>query len=167
MKQLTLILTLVICSFAAMAQHDGGGRHHRPLTEQEITQMVQRRAEMVKKQLNLSAEQEATFDKEYYNYNNIILATRTKQFKNRVEPGSSVEETVAKINDEIDCQLTELVAKKQLINNLKNVLSAEQLAKLNMLTNDGLGRPGGKRVHDPGHGDGAPRHNGGNTSGEQ
>lgn len=167
MKQLTLILTLVICSFAAMAQHVGGGRHRRPLTEQEITQMVQRRAEMVKKQLNLSAEQEVIFNKEYYNYNNIILASRTKQFKNRVEPGSSVEETVANINDEIDCQLTELVAKKQLINNLKTMLSAEQLAKLNMLTNDGLGRPGGKRGHDPGHGDGAPRHNGGNTSGEQ
>ena len=60
---------------------------------------------MVKEQLNLTAEQEPLFDKEYANYNNIVLATRTQQFKNRIEKGSTVEQAVATINDAIDAQM--------------------------------------------------------------
>ena len=65
-----------------------------------------------------------------------MLATRTQQFKNRIEKDSSTEQTVAAINDMIDGQLAELVAKKQMINHLKDVLTAEQLAKLHMLTSN-------------------------------
>ena len=110
------------------------GERRQPITQEQIEQMNARRSQMVKEQLNLTAEQEPLFDKEYANYNNIVLATRTQQFKNRIEKGSTVEQAVATINDAIDSQLAELVAKKQMINHLKDVLTAEQLAKLHMLT---------------------------------
>ena len=145
---LSLLAIIAMCTATMMAQqHD---QRRQPFTQEQIEQMNARRSQMIKKQLDLTAEQEAVFDKEYANYNNIVLATRTQQFKNRIEKGSTVEQAVATINDAIDSQLAELVAKKQMINRLKDVLSAEQLARLHMLTS---GMPmGGMRSR---QGDGA------------
>ena len=145
---LSLLAIIAMCTATMMAQqHD---QRRQPFTQEQIEQMNARRSQMIKKQLNLTAEQEPVFDKEYANYNNIVLATRTQQFKNRIEKGSTVEQAVATINDAIDSQLAELVAKKQMINRLKDVLSAEQLARLHMLTS---GMPmGGMRSR---QGDGA------------
>lgn len=103
--------------------------------------MATQRAQMIKKQLNLTAEQEPLFDKEFANYNNIVLATRTQQFKNRIDKQNTSDEVVAAIYDVIDCQLAELVAKKQMISHLKDVLTAEQLTKLHLLTS-GMGMRG-------------------------
>ena len=131
---LSLLAIIAMCTATMMAQqHD---QRRQPFTQEQIEQMNARRSQMIKKQLNLTAEQEPVFDKEYANYNNIVLATRTQQFKNRIEKDSSTEQTVAAINDMIDGQLAELVAKKQMINHLKDVLTAEQLAKLHMLTSN-------------------------------
>lgn len=143
MKRIFLVLTLIaMCVATTMAQQQGDQRR-QPITQEQIEQMNARRSQMIKKQLDLTAEQEAVFDKEYANYNNIVLATRTQQFKNRIEKDSSTEQAVAAINDIIDGQLAELVAKKQMINHLKDVLSAEQLAKLHMFTsNMGMGMRG-------------------------
>ena len=124
---LSLLAIIAMCTATMMAQQRDQRR--QPITQEQIEQMI-------KKQLNLTAEQEPVFDKEYANYNNIVLATRTQQFKNRIEKDSSTEQTVAAINDMIDGQLAELVAKKQMINHLKDVLTAEQLAKLHMLTSN-------------------------------
>ena len=144
---LSLLAIIAMCTATMMAQqHD---QRRQPFTQEQIEQMNARRSQMIKKQLNLTAEQEPVFDKEYANYNNIVLATRTQQFKNRIEKDSSTEQTVAAINDMIDGQLAELVAKKQMINRLKDVLSAEQLARLHMLTS---GIPFGMRSR---QGDGA------------
>ena len=144
---LSLLAIIAMCTATMMAQqHD---QRRQPFTQEQIEQMNARRSQMIKKQLNLTAEQEPVFDKEYANYNNIVLATRTQQFKNRIEKGSTVEQAVATINDAIDSQLAELVAKKQMINRLKDVLSAEQLARLHMLTS---GIPFGMRSR---QGDGA------------
>ena len=149
MKRIFLLLTLIAAIALPMAAQQQGERR-QPITQEQIEQMNARRSQMVKEQLNLTAEQEPLFDKEYANYNNIVLATRTQQFKNRIEKGSTVEQAVATINDAIDSQLAELVAKKQMINRLKDVLSAEQLARLHMLTS---GMPmGGMRSR---QGDGA------------
>ena len=130
---LSLLAIIAMCIGTTMAQQQAEQRR-QPITQEQIEKMNARRSQMIKKQLNLTAEQEPVFDKEYANYNNIVLATRTQQFKNRIEKGSTVEQAVATINDAIDSQLAELVAKKQMINRLKDVLSAEQLARLHMLT---------------------------------
>ena len=149
MKRIFLLLALIAAIALPMAAQQQGERR-QPITQEQIEQMNARRSQMVKEQLNLTAEQEPLFDKEYANYNNIVLATRTQQFKNRIEKDSSTEQTVAAINDMIDGQLAELVAKKQMINHLKDVLTAEQLARLHMLTS---GMPmGGMRSR---QGDGA------------
>lgn len=148
MKRIFLLLALIAALALPMAAQQQGERR-QPITQEQIEQMNARRSQMVKEQLNLTAEQEPLFDKEYANYNNIVLATRTQQFKNRIEKGSTVEQAVATINDAIDSQLAELVAKKQMINRLKDVLSAEQLARLHMLTS---GIPFGMRSR---QGDGA------------
>ena len=148
MKRIFLLLALIAAIALPMAAQQQGERR-QPITQEQIEQMNARRSQMVKEQLNLTAEQEPLFDKEYANYNNIVLATRTQQFKNRIEKGSTVEQAVATINDAIDSQLAELVAKKQMINRLKDVLSAEQLARLHMLTS---GIPFGMRSR---QGDGA------------
>ena len=148
MKRIFLLLALIAAIALPMAAQQQGERR-QPFTQEQIEQMNARRSQMVKEQLNLTAEQEPLFDKEYANYNNIVLATRTQQFKNRIEKDSTVEQAVATINDAIDSQLAELVAKKQMINRLKDVLSAEQLARLHMLTS---GIPFGMRSR---QGDGA------------
>ena len=148
MKRIFLLLSLIAAIALPMAAQQQGERR-QPITQEQIEQMNARRSQMVKEQLNLTAEQEPVFDKEYANYNNIVLATRTQQFKNRIEKDSTVEQAVATINDAIDSQLAELVAKKQMINRLKDVLSAEQLARLHMLTS---GIPFGMRSR---QGDGA------------
>ena len=148
MKRIFLLLALIAAIALPMAAQQQGKRR-QPITQEQIEQMNARRSQMVKEQLNLTAEQEPLFDKEYANYNNIVLATRTQQFKNRIEKGSTVEQAAATINDAIDSQLAELVAKKQMINRLKDVLSAEQLARLHMLTS---GIPFGMRSR---QGDGA------------
>ena len=148
MKRIFLLLALIAAIALPMAAQQQGERR-QPITQEQIEQMNARRSQMVKEQLNLTAEQEPLFDKEYANYNNIVLATRTQQFKNRIEKDSTVEQAVATINDAIDSQLAELVAKKQMINRLKDVLSAEQLARLHMLTS---GIPFGMRSR---QGDGA------------
>ena len=145
---LSLLAIIAMCIGTTMAQQQAEQRR-QPITQEQIEKMNARRSQMIKKQLNLTAEQEPVFDKEYANYNNIVLATRTQQFKNRIEKGSTVEQAVATINDAIDSQLAELVAKKQMINRLKDVLSAEQLARLHMLTS---GMPMGMRSR---QGDGA------------
>ena len=132
---LSLLAIIAMCIGTTMAQQQAEQRR-QPITQEQIEKMNARRSQMIKKQLDLTAEQEAVFDKEYANYNNIVLATRTQQFKNRIEKDSSTEQTVAAINDMIDGQLAELVAKKQMINHLKDVLTAEQLAKLHMLTSN-------------------------------
>ena len=148
MKRIFLLLALIAAISLPMAAQQQGERR-QPITQEQIEQMNARRSQMVKEQLNLNAEQEPVFDKEYANYNNIVLATRTQQFKNRIEKDSTAEQAVATINDAIDCQLAELVAKKQMINRLKDVLTSEQLAKLHMLTS---GMPMGMRNR---QGDGA------------
>ncbi|MGN0213289.1 MAG: hypothetical protein ACI4AH_00595 [Muribaculaceae bacterium] len=138
MKRIFTLLVLVavaFCSLTITAQQRG---ERRPLTQEQIEQMMAQRAQMIKKQLNLTAEQEPLFDKEFTNYNNIVLATRTQQFKNHIEKQNSSDEVVAAINDVIDYQLAELVAKKQMINHLKDVLTPEQLTKLHMFTS-GMG----------------------------
>ena len=135
MKRIFLLLALIAAIALPMAAQQQGERR-QPITQEQIEQMNARRSQMAQEQLNLTAEQEPLFDKEYANYNNIVLATRTQQFKNRIEKGSTVEQAVATINDAIDSQLAELVAKKQMINHLKDVLTAEQLAKLHMLTSN-------------------------------
>jgi len=148
MNRIAILLSLVICTFCTLlAQPPRRDGNRQPLNEEQIAQMIAQHTDMVKKQLQLSAEQEPAFNKEYANYNHIVLATRTLQFKNRIDGKNNADETVAAINDAIDSQLAELVAKKQMINNLKAVLTAEQLAKLNMLTNGfapGMRKPGGK-----------------------
>lgn len=161
MRNIISLLIIAICSLSMAAQPPQNGGKRAPLTEEQISEMTARRTAMVKKQLQLTSDQEQAFDKEYANYTNIILASRTSQFKNRRDSNGSKEEAVAAIYDDIDCQLAKLVAKKQLINNLKDVLSAEQLTNLNFLTNGEMWmRPNGN------NGRGERRRNGGGSFGD-
>lgn len=135
MRNIISLIIITLCSLSIAAQPPQNGGKRAPLTEEQITELMARRTAMVKEHLQLTPEQEPIFDKEYANYTNIILASRTSQFKNRRNDNGSKADAVTAIYDDIDRQLAELVAKKQLTNNLKDVLSAEQLTKLNFLTN--------------------------------
>ena len=134
MKHFIFIFALMLTCISMNAQGNRPDGERRPLTEEQIAEMHKRQAERVKKSLELTADQEAKFSAEYDNYANIVMATRSSQFKNRASRPNSAEEAVATINNSIDSQLVELAAKKQMITNLKDVLTAEQLMKLNAFT---------------------------------
>ena len=59
---LSLLAIIAMCTATMMAQqHD---QRRQPFTQEQIEQMNARRSQMIKKQLNLTAEQEPVFDKE-------------------------------------------------------------------------------------------------------
>ncbi|MGM9803403.1 MAG: hypothetical protein ACI308_04420 [Muribaculaceae bacterium] len=130
----TLVIALTASLMAVQAQQQEGRKERKPLTEEQITQLQAERTAAIKQQLQLTAEQEAPFDKEYCNYNNIVLATRTKQFKNHATRPTNADEALATINDGIDSQIVELAARKQMLNNLKESLNVQQLMLLWRLT---------------------------------
>ncbi len=140
MKQYILIMALLLSSIGVMAQERSGRQGRQPLTEQQIAERQARQAERVKKQLKLTDNQKEKFDAEYSNYMNIVMASFSQRFKNKAARPTSSDEAVATINDMIDAQIVELAAKKQLINNLKDTLSAEQLMKLSRLVGGGQPR---------------------------
>ena len=128
----------MVSSLSMVAQDNRRGEGRRQLTEEQIAEMMKRQTDRVKEQLNLTDDQQAKFETEYTNYMNIIMASRTERFKNRAARPTSADEAVVSINDMIDGQIVDLAAKKQLINNLKDTLTAEQLMKLHQLTS-GMG----------------------------
>ena len=162
MKQYILMMALLLSSIGVMAQERPRYEGRQPLTEEQIAEHQARRAERVKKQLKLEDNQKEKFDQEYSNYMNIVMASFSDRFKNRAARPTTSEEAVANINNMIDAQIVELAAKKQLINNLKDTLSAEQLMKLSMLVGGGM-QGGWRRQGDANNG--GNRGNRGNRGG--
>lgn len=145
MKHYILILALLLSSMGVMAQDAQRGERRGRLTEEQIAERQAKQAERVKKELKLADNQKEKFDAEYSNYMNIVMASFADRFKNRASRPTSTEEAVANINNTIDAQIVELAAKKQLINNLKDTLTAEQLMKLSQLVGGGGPMPNGNR----------------------
>lgn len=155
-----MILAIMFSSLAAVAQNEQRGEGPRQLTEEQIKEMQTRQTERIKKEINLTEDQTEAFDAAYTNYMNIVMASMSEQFKNKdVRPDSS-DEAVNTIFNQIDSQIVLLAAKKQLITNLKDTLSAEQLMKLNMMVGNSSMGPGQQRG-----GFGGPRGNRGNRGG--
>lgn len=145
MKHYILILALLLSSVEVMAQDAQRGERRGRLTEEQIAERQAKQAERVKKELKLADNQKEKFDAEYSNYMNIVMASFADRFKNRASRPTSTEEAVANINNTIDAQIVELAAKKQLINNLKDTLTAEQLMKLSRLVGGGGPMNGNRR----------------------
>ena len=145
MKHYILILALLLSSVEVMAQDARRGERRGRLTEEQIAERQAKQAERVKKELKLADNQKEKFDAEYSNYMNIVMASFADRFKNRASRPTSTEEAVANINNTIDAQIVELAAKKQLINNLKDTLTAEQLMKLSQLVGGGGPMNGNRR----------------------
>jgi len=109
MKTATLLVLLAICTIPAFSQPPGGGRGGRQMTEEDVTEMVERTADS----LNLTAEQEKKvleFELEFYKERQKLFENFDRETGDR----EAMREKMMQQRDERDKKYAEVLTDEQL-----------------------------------------------------